>query len=347
MTYRYDGDAFVAERADLVERNIRDLSRLDGADGRGLLDRRVRMDANLTAFLARALVFERGRIEATIYERLRAAEFVPVETAHPRGARSYSAQTMNHVGKAKISHDLAGDDPRVDVELAEDLRKYVNVRASYAYSVQELEEAAFAGIALPSWKGDACADVIARGLDEIGRSGNALAGLTGFFNNGDVPTLTLTNGEWSSTATADEIVADLQEIEATIIAQTKDTQALFGPYVLVLPTAMEGRIRTMARNASSDMTIAEWFLKNSRVIKRIERYSALDSATGADIAVADAPQGIVYPATPSVLFWPMPITYEEQSPQLSGWEWVVRARARCGGVDFRRPTHCLYVDNLD
>lgn len=339
--YRYDGNAYVRANAELVK-NRQQLLR-----GMPRLSRVIRNDANLTAFLARQLVFETGRIEAQIFERLRAKEFIPIDTGHPRGADSYSVQMRNTEGEAKVSHDLAGDSPRVDVSVEEDLRKYANVRASYAYSVQELERAAMAGTPLPQWKGDACAEVIARELDKIGRVGHAALKLTGFFNNADVTLHTLTNGAWTGAATADQIVADLQEIEQTLISQTLDTVDLFGGYTLVLPTAMEGKLATTPRSTGSDLSIKEWFLRNARVIRSIERYSALDSATGDDVAAADPPQGICYPRDPAVLFWPMPITYEEQPPQLQGWEYVVDARARCGGVDFRRPTHCLYVENLD
>lgn len=341
--YRYDGAAYVRANAALVKRNQQLLTRLDGPDSW----LRTRKDDNMTAFLARQLVYERGRIEARIYGLLRAAEFVPIETGHPRGAEGYSTHMLSEEGEAKITHGLAGDDPRVDVTTEEDLRKYVNVRASYGYTVEELEKAALARVPLPRWKSNACARAIATKVDQIGRSGNAAAKLTGFFNDANITLLTLTNGEWE-TATVDEILADLNEIEDKIIEQTLDTQEAFeGEYVLTLPTTAEGRISTTPRATGSDMSIKNWFLANARVIKRIERYKALDSATGDDVAAADPPQGICYPRDPEVLFWPMPITYEEQAPQLQGWEWVTRARARLGGVDWRFPSHALYIENFD
>lgn len=338
---RFDGEAYVRAHSDLVDLNSEFIRRFDG------LDARIRKDANATAFLARQLVHQRGQIEFKIFEELRAAEFVPVESNHPRGAESYSTQLMTPQGKAKITHDLAGDSPRVDVDVDEDLRKYVNARASYAYTIQELEHAAFAGVPLPAWKGQACAEEIARKLDELGRIGASKLGLTGFFNNPLVTVHTLGNGEWNlfPTTTADQIIADLNELEDTLISQTRDTAK--PPYTLVLPSAYEGILATSPRSSQSDVTIKEWFLRNSRLIKRIESYFALDGATGSDVAAADPPQAIVYKPDPMVLFWPIPILYEEQAPQLRAWEWVVDARARAGGVDVRRPSHMLYVENLD
>jgi hypothetical protein len=338
--------AYVAQHAPLVEQTQRALRDMPN------LNDRVRSDANATLFLARDLVFVRAQIERTIYERIRAAEFVPVETNHPRGAQSYATRLATYYGDAKITTDLAGDAPRADAALSEDLRKYVNVRASYGYTVQELEHAAFAGIGLDRMKADACADVIARGVDRIGRSGNAVAGLTGFFNNALVPQLTLTNGEWiippGPLATPAEVIADWAQIEQTIITNAGDNMpAGDKPFTLVVPNAVEGRLASTPQAVGSDMSLLKYLIANARVIGKVERYSVLDTAVSPDIAVADAPQMIAYYRDPSVLFWPMPIMYEEQVPELRGWEYLVQARARCGGVEVRRPMHMLYVTNVD
>lgn len=332
---RYNA-AYMHVHAGALQRTLARIRRTDELE-------RIASDANASAFLARQLLFVRAGVERTIYENLRMREFVDVET-HPRGAQTYATQMLDMVGEAKVTHDLAGDDPRADVSVTEDQRPYINVRGAYGYSVQELEHAAFAQVPLQQWKGDACADMIARGVDKVGRIGNALSGITGFFNNNDVATVTLSFGEWLS-ASADEIVADLQQIEDAIIQANKDTQPQ--GYRLILPTLYEGRLATLARSSSSDMSVKEWFLKNARVIGSIERYASLDSATGADVGVADPPQGICYPKETLTLFWPISIGYEELTAQQDGWEWIVRARARVGGVEIRKPVRMVYIENLD
>lgn len=335
---RYDA-AYLALHQHLVQRNATWLRSMEG------LNDRIRQDANQTAFLARELVHVRGTIERKIYESLRMREFVDVEM-HPPGAMTYATQQLDMTGEAKVTHDLAGDDPRADVKKEEDQGKYVNVRGAYAYDVQDLEQAAFAGVPLPRWKADACAEMIARGVDKVGRIGDAASGLTGFFNNPDVPVVTMTNGEWL-TATADEIVDDVKQLEQAIISGAKDTQPQGRSYRLVLPSAYEGRLLTLQRSSGSDLSVARYILANTRLIGSIERYGALDSASGADTGVTDDPELILYPRNPLVVFWPMSIVYEEQAPQLDGWEWSVRARARVGGIEVRRPIHMVYGENLD
>lgn len=343
---RYDGEAFVEANTELVRETMAHLRRMDA------LDARIRQDTNLSAFLARQLVFVRGEIEHTIYEDVRAAEFVPVEGGHPRGALTYATQLMETTGKAKISADLAGEDPRVDAQVDEDFEKYVNVRASYAYTVQDLESAALAGVPLPSWKSEACADVIARGIDTVGQYGDATAGLTGFLNNANVTLHTLTNGEWNGAiddTLRAAILADLAELETTLITNTKDTAMRFGGYSLVLPPTYEGILTTnFVTAATAQISLKNWFLANNRgLITSIERYQPLESLTTPNVAASDAPMAVVYPRNKKVIVWPHAISYEEQAPQIQGWEYVIRARARVGGVTVRRPTHMLYVQNLD
>lgn len=335
---RFDAAYLAAHHAD-YERNqrmLRDFERLDS---------RVRTDANATAFLARELLFVRPQIERTIYDRLRAKEFIPVDTSIPRGAQSYATQIMDGTGEAAVTHDLAGDSPRVDVSKDEDIRKLVNIRASYAYTVQDLEYAAQSGTPLIRWKAERCADAIARGLDKIARIGEAPSGLTGFLNDANVPTVTLTNGEWL-TATAAEIIADFFQVEQALISTTRD--GVTDGYRMVLPTAYDGRLATLKADTYSELTVKEWLLRNARLIRSIERWIALDDATAAaDVGVSDPPEGVVYKMDPSQLFWPVPIMFEEQIPQLKGWEWLVDTRARCGGVEWRRPSEAAYMENLD
>ena len=195
--------------------------------------------------------------------------------------------------------------------------------------------------------------MISRKIDKIGRSGTASdaegdARLRGLFNNANITLHTLTNGEWNTETDADKIIADLEEIEATILAATKDTQPSSG-YLLILPTVYEGKLVTKRSGANSDLSIAEYFLRKSRLIRRIVRYGALDSATTPDVAASDAPQGICIPMDQMAggIYWPMPISYEEQAPEVRNFEWLVNARARLGGVEFSKPFLSLYIQNLD
>ena len=338
--------AFLEARPDLLERNAAVIRTAPALEI-------IRADANATALLARDLVFVSADIERKVYERTRMMEFVRPDTSYPRGAESYVRRTLDMTGEAKVSATLAGDHPRADVQMTEDALPFRNVTGAYAYTVDDLERAAFARAPLAAWKREACIDMISRKIDKIGRSGTASdaegdARLRGLFNNANITLHTLTNGEWNTETDADKIIADLEEIEATILAATKDTQPSSG-YLLILPTVYEGKLVTKRSGANSDLSIAEYFLRKSRLIRRIVRYGALDSATTPDVAASDAPQGICIPMDQMAggIYWPMPISYEEQAPEVRNFEWLVNARARLGGVEFSKPFLSLYIQNLD
>lgn len=336
---RHDA-AYLERHHALYELNSRLLRDMPG------LPDRIRTDANASAFIARDLVFVRAAIERRIYDTLMAARLVPVEGGHPRGAQSYGTRVWDQVGSAKVSHDLTGDAPRADVTMAEDLRKYVNVRSSYGYTVDDIERAAYSGTPLLREKAMACADAIARELDRVGRSGDAGVGVTGLLNNAGVTLHTLTNGEWTGAGTVAEILADFREIEQAVIAATRDTQP--EGYVLLVPTTVDARLaEPVGGSTVTDLSIRNYLLQNARIVRSIVRWQKLDDAVTPDVAASDAPMGVLYPIDSSTLFWPFAIQYEEMPPEVRNLEWIVQARARCGGVEFRQPKRCLYVQNFD
>ncbi len=339
---RVDGAAYVygsREHHDAIERSIERRRRL--LEGSPLA---ARLDANQTAFLARDLTYVSQEVQRVLYERLRASEFIPVKSDVPRGAQTWVYRQMDIRGEARAGAHLHADDaPSADVSIEEFPFPVTHVTASYQYTLEELEAAAFAGVPLSRDKANACAEIIARKLDKLMRIGDAAQGITGFFNNPNVPVVTLTNGEWL-TATAAEIIADWAQVEQAVISQSRDVHQATR---LVLPTAYEGHLVSTPKDATSDMSLARWLLANARSIKQLERWIALDDATGADVGVADPPQGIAYDPNPDFVFAEMPVPYEELPPQARGYGWVVPARAVFGGVVFKRPNSAAYVENLD
>jgi len=302
-----------------------------------------RLDANQTAFLARDLTYVSRDVQKVLYDKLRASEFVPIKSEVPRGAQTWVYRQMDIRGEARSGAHLHADDaPSADVSIEEFPFPVSHVTASYQYTLDELEAAAFAGIPLSRDKANACAEIIARKLDKLMRVGDSALGMTGFLNNPNVPVVTLTNGEWL-TATEAEIIADFFQVEQAVIAQSRDNHEAKR---LLLPTAYEGRLASLVRG-DGDLTVKKFLLTNARSTKSIERWVALDDATGADVGVADPPEGVSYDPNPDFVFAEVPVPYEELPPQARNYGWVVPARAVFGGVTFKRPLSAAYVENLD
>lgn len=328
------------EHVDAIERGIK--QRFDMIQ-QGPFGGRFRADQ--TEFLARDLLYVQRDVQKIVYEQLRAAEFVPVRSEVPRGAEAWAYRQQDIVGEARVGAHLSADDaPTADVGMEEFQHPTSHVTASYQYTVDELEKAAFAGRPLARDKAEAAGEIIARALDRLMREGEASLGITGFFNNPNVPVLTLTNGEWDSTATIAEIIADFAEIEQTVIDQSRDVHMASR---MLLPTTHEGELATREKAAESDLNLKEWLLRNARMIQSIERWFQLDSTTTGNTTLADPPLGIAYDPDPTNLYAEIPIPYEEETPQMRNWGWVVPARAMFAGVVFKRPLSALYIENLD
>jgi hypothetical protein len=341
---RIDGVAYLwgsAEHDQAIDRAIEATARrlVDS----GLRDA-LRADANQTAFLARDLVYVSRDVQKVLYDMLKAALMVPTKSEVPRGAKQFTYRQQDIRGEALAGADLSADDaPNADVGYEEFGFPVTHVVASYQYTLADLEAAAFSGIPLTRDKANAAAELIARKLDKLIRSGLPSAGIQGFFNNASVPDVTLTNGEWL-TATADEILADLAQIEQAVIGQSRDNHAAIR---LLLPTAQEGRLRTLKASTTSDPSVATYFLQNARSLREIMRWIALDDATGTDVGVADPPMGIAYSPNADQVYAELPVPYEELPPQARNFAWVVPCRAVFGGVVFKRPLSAAYIENLD
>lgn len=317
----------------------------------------MRCDANATGFLARDLVYVSRDIQRVIYEKLRAAEFIPITTEVPFGAEGWTYRQSDRRGKALKSAHLAGDDaPNADVNMEEFPFPVTYAKGAYEYSLEEMAKTAFSvangGVPFPliREKAFACAEMIAESLDEMMRIGEPLTGITGFFNNPNVPVITLTNGEWNNSGTTPEqILADLAEIEDDVIDESRDIHTVSK---LILPTAYEGVLRNK-KVTDSERTIWQYFFGTpqqpgtARMLKELHRWVALNDAVGDDVGVDDPPQGIAYTPNPELVRAEIPVPYQELAPEVKGFGWKVNAFAVFGGVVFKRPLAARYIENLD
>lgn len=314
-----------------------------------------RNDANDVAFFGTQLVAMRGRIERVIQEKLRMREFLDMETGYDRGAQVYGKEIEDDGGSAEVGRMIADDAPAVDVESRVEFDPFVWVYSMYEWTAEELDADNFArrGRSILQRKSEAMAKRIMEKLDKVGRSGSAKNNLYGLFNSPSVTVHTYTNGEHSSTGTAAEILADLNELETTVVAVLGD-HADDHEFALVAPTAVEARYRQLAAHAATDLSVRDWFLSRSRLIKRIVPYAFLDDAVLPDIAASDAPMSLLMPVKPGTTIvdpetciWPVSVPYEERRPKDMGERMRVRGASRVAGVDFRHPKRCLYIHNND
>lgn len=303
-------------------------------------DLQLRTDSVQTAFIAKDLVYVSRDVQRMLYERLRMTEFVTVRAETPRGAHATEYRMLHMSGEEARPRSLDADDaPTADIGIENFEQPVVDIPGSYTYTIKELEAAAFTGTPLSRDKAEACAFMLARGIDRVLREGDEEAGITGFLNDPNVPVVTLSNGAWL-TATEDDIIADVRQALSAIVIQSLDNHE--GKRML-LPVEYNGRLEEPRPN--TDTSIKNW-IQNNTTLERIDRYMALDTAIGPS-GVTDPPFGVVYDPDPSNVYADVPIPYEELAPQARNFGWVVNARALVAGIKWKRPLSAVYIENLD
>jgi hypothetical protein len=299
------------------------LARLLGQTGRS-----VRVDSAETAVLARQLEYIQTTLFNVEYPTPLALTFVPLDGEVPPDAATFTYREWDVSGQAEIIANYAGDLPRVDTTVKEYPQRIVDIGDAYGFSLQDLRAASFAGIPLDQYKARAAKEAIDRRVDEIISLGNTATGLKGFLNHPNVPTQAVTHGSWL-TATADQIIADVNQLVTKVIDQTRD---IYQPDTLLVDHLRYQRIATLPRATGTDTTVLEFVLKTSPWLKEIKPWYRLQTAGS-----GSAPVALAYRKTPDVVRAVVPVPFQTMAPEIRNLEWVTNCLARIGGTVWYRP----------
>lgn len=219
--------------------------------------------------LARQLDYVKTQIFNRKLPPMRGLELFPVSSDTPEWAESIVYRSYDMVGMAKIIANYADDLPRVDVKGTENMVPVRTVGDAYGYNVQELSLAR-AGLAdLPARKGLAARTMIERKINQIALVGDPLYGLYGGATHPNIGTTAGITGDWNGTATAAQILADVDILYQAVRIQSKGVHT---PNRFALPmTAMAAAQRkivpdsggksayTMAREKYPNMVWMDMF----------------------------------------------------------------------------------------
>lgn len=297
------------------------------------------LDAAESAFFARELEYVKAQTFDQVYAELRSRLFIPVSNEAGAGADAIVARSFDRVGRAKIISNWADDLPRADVHGEELVRKIVSLGASYGYNVQEIRNAARARRPLQTMKAEAARRAIEEQIDEILALGNTAAGLFGFLNDATIPTISATTGNWiAGPATADQIIADLNQAVQTVIDQSLAAEA---PDTIILPPAEYTHIAQLPRSTQSDKTVLQFFLEASPWIRNIDHWYRLE---GAGAGATD--RMVVYNRSANKLTGDVPQEFEQFDVQARGLEFIVPCHARVSGTTVYYPLSAVFSDGI-
>lgn len=300
-----------------------------------------RLDAGETANLARALLFLRAQSIDVEYARAQFRDVLPINSAVPAGATSYSVPQYDFRGEAKLITNPADDLPSVNVLVSETTVGIQSYGASYSYSVQDLLSAAMSGSMLDQKKQQAVRDVIDRKHDVLAAAGDSAAGLGGFANNGSVDSVSLASvGTWAAKAAAHTGYKILDDIQAAVLNIIGDTQGMHRPTAMAADSSTLELVRSSVMSTTDNRTVFKAMQDAGLNLQLIawERLALADAGS-------DGPRVIIWDRSNDVAEYVAPGGgYSEQPPQERNFAYVVNAWGRSAGSCVYRPKAVSYLD---
>lgn len=292
---------------------------------------------SLSAFIELQL----QQVVARTYDRkfpfLDALEFVPLESDVSPYAMVWAFDSYDMRGEANFAGPSARDIPRADVGGLRQKFPIHTIWSSYAWTLEEMETAQWAGVPLNQRKADACRRAMAEKEHRVILSGQAELGIPGLLTNPMVPIITLPNGDWLDPATTvDEILADLNAIYNAIWV---DSQRIFRPTMYALPTLHLRQLQTRRMGAGDGtLTVLKFFQETNPGVnfKAMTELATASAIGGARI--------LAYDLSPENLGAIIPMPFRQEPPQVVGFETIQPARERLGGTVIYQPMSVRYAD---
>lgn len=273
-----------------------------------------------------------------LYPELDARRHVPIgENINP-GAMGWSYDSMEQRGRAKILGANATDMPRADISkkrLTFPIRTQV---LGYGWTIEEIEAARMVGTPLDRAKAEATRRGQAELEHDILLLGDDTYGLPGFLTNPATPRITVPNGSWLAPATPDDIIADMNALVDQIWFLS---ERVHRPNTILLPLLHFRHIFTTPRSATTDTTIAEFFLRTNGFVQEILSLPELET-----LSPTGGPTMLAYQKTPEVLSGIIPLAFQQMDAQTKGFEVLVPTRQKNGGTVWKYPYAAAFGDGI-
>lgn len=286
-------------------------------------------------------------------ENLDAIMSAPIKGGINKGAQTYTVRTITKLGMAKVIAADAKDLPPVSLAMKKDTVEIHNVGASYKFTQEELNGAAFAGIPLESLDARAARQTIDEKVDEIIYVGEKDWGLKGLLTNENVTRTVAANNaggtskKWKD-KTLDEITADIQTMVDAVFNATKGPRGsgTVTPDTLKLPREAYTSLTTRTKGVDSDVTFLK-ALQDRFAPQGIRSIECCNSAAGVgNVGGVAADRALLYKKAPENVFSILPVVFQVLPAQYVGLSIIYNCVARTGGTAWRRPTTGVYMDGI-
>lgn len=299
------------------------------------------LDASESVYFNRQLETIEAETKDVQYPDLLARSLLPVDSSGPSSKKVVTYRQFDRVGMAKMISSYADDLPRVN-GLAKEFSVLVKTGGvSFGFTLDELKLASEFNQPLDSTEAYNAAKANEELIERVAQLGDAPTGLLGLLNQPNANTYTLpTDGTGSSATfaskTGDLVIRDLNNIA---FRATSLTNGVEKNDVMLFPLSLYMELSTRRMSDSSDLTILEFFLKNSPYVKQVVPWYVLQTA-----GAGSTRRIVSYTRSPGKLKLIIPQEHQQEAPQVHGLETIVPTTIRTGGVLAYYPMSITYSD---
>ena len=215
-------------------------------------------------FLSRQLEQVLPKLYEKRYASLWADEglYLPATGDLEMGADTLVEETVNQIGEAAILADGANDIPVADALINEDRFKAVVIATHFSYSIIELNKAEKAGRSLRDIKVKAADRAMRQRTHKLAVFGSAKHGMTGFFNDANVPVVSSSYDADNNATTFDDHI----DFFADNFTKVKDDTNLVEGIEYVLVPAKLRNIWAKSYQAGNGQSVLRYIIENYGVM---------------------------------------------------------------------------------
>lgn len=297
------------------------------------------------AFMVSQLAYTESSVFERQYQPMQYEQLIPITSEAGEWADSIRYEIYDYAGRGKRSSGKGRDINLVDVAYADKTFAVVNGNIGYDYTTEELRRTAFLRRPISERKLAAAIDGYRRHLNDVGLYGASADGLTGLFNNANVPQGNAPVGAWmTGPKTPAQILSDINTLIQNVWTNTAYNDM---PTDIVIAPTVYAYIAATPRSDNSDKTILQYVKENN--IAKVERNIDINFTAGYGLDTAGAggtKRMLAYVKSDQRLVMHTPLPLRFLAPQLLGLTIQVPGEYKYSGVEWRYPKSAYYMDGL-
>lgn len=302
-------------------------------------------DQQVLGFLVSQRSYIETEVNRTVYPEIQYPSLVPIDTSAPDWISTVTYYSQDMYGKADWINPNADDVPKAGTNRAKYETAVHTAGIGYGYGVGELETAIMMGTNLAAEDAMAARRAYEEMVDRVVTMGDVAKGFYGLINAPGVTAGSAVNGNWLTTATPLQMIADVNtaltgQYSGTLFTSVADT--------LLLPYAHWLKLATTPMSADNSQSVLDYITTKNVFTAATGRPLTVRAVRGLETAGAGGTARMVsyrYDRNVLKLHIPMPHKFLE-TWRAGPLRWEVPGIFRLGGLDVRRPKEMAYTDGI-